>query len=186
MLILRVRLFFRLQAGCGNQSGVVHRTVASLSVGLLPLTAEDWPAQHEREGRRSGRYCRMNKAHIVSKLHAITDHYLLVAGTWPLEPEQLNSFWAMIREFELEEDVPNSPGTTRSTALGNDVNLELMMAFVGAYELLEIPGILESNGLLTEAETDEIYWRPWENEEEAQIHGCVFRAYMRFAIGLSF
>ena len=34
----------------------------------------------------------------------------------------------------MEVDVPNSPGTTQSTALGNELNLDMVMAFVGAWD----------------------------------------------------
>jgi hypothetical protein len=120
-----------------------------------------------------------NKAVILCKLHEIADHYLVGAGTWPPDRELLGRFWTTVREFGLEEDVPDSPGTTRSTALGNEVNLELMMAFVGAYDLWDIPHILESNGYLTEAEAAELFATPWENEE-AELHRYVVRAYLKF------
>jgi hypothetical protein len=52
----------------------------------------------------------------------------------------------------LDEDVPNSPGTTRSTALGKELKLDLLMAFVGACALWDIPHILEEHGYLDEAQ----------------------------------
>ena len=60
----------------------------------------------------------MNKAAIICKLHEITDHYLLGAGTWPADREFLPAFFRTVRELGLDEDVPESPRTTRSTALG--------------------------------------------------------------------
>jgi hypothetical protein len=66
----------------------------------------------------------------------------------------------MVRELGLEEDVPDSPGTTQSTALGNELNLDMVMAFVGAWDLWEIPFILKENGYLEESEPDELYNGP--------------------------
>jgi hypothetical protein len=73
----------------------------------------------------------MDKAAIICKLHEITDHYLLGAGTSPADGEFLPAFFRTVRELGL--DVPESPRTTRSTALGKELKLELLMAFVGAY-----------------------------------------------------
>jgi hypothetical protein len=59
----------------------------------------------------------MNKASVICKMHDIADHYLLGAGTWPINRECLAPFFKTVRGLGLDEDVPDSPGTTRSTAL---------------------------------------------------------------------
>ena len=90
----------------------------------------------------------MNKASAVSKLHEITDHYLLGAGTWPADRE-LPAFFKMVRSLGLDEDVPDSPGTTRSTALGKELKLDLLMAFVGAWEIWKFPTFLKNTDIST-------------------------------------
>ena len=100
---------------------------------------------------------KMDRATIVGKLHEITDHYLLGSGTWPADRETLPAFRKLLREFGLDEDVPGTPGSTRSTILGREANVDLVMAFVGAWDLLEIPGILESNGYLDEDEMEALW-----------------------------
>jgi hypothetical protein len=60
----------------------------------------------------------MNKAIIIGTLHEIADHYLLGSGTWPANREFLPAFFKTVRELGLDEDVPDSPRTTQSTALG--------------------------------------------------------------------
>ncbi|SRR6266702_1190494 len=50
----------------------------------------------------------MNKTFVVSKLHEITDYYLLGLGTWPLNSESLPAFFKTIRTLGLNEDVPES------------------------------------------------------------------------------
>jgi hypothetical protein len=84
-----------------------------------------------------------------------------------------------VREFGLEEDVPGSPGTVRSTALGEELNLELVMAFVGAYSPMDIPLTLESNGFLEEEEVDALWSMP-EKEFERALHHYVLRAYLEY------
>ena len=67
----------------------------------------------------------MNKASVISKLHEITDHYLLGACTWPADRESLPALFKTFRNLGLNEDVPDYPGATRSTALGNELNIAL-------------------------------------------------------------
>jgi hypothetical protein len=120
-----------------------------------------------------------SKAAIICKLHEITDHYLFGPGTWPIDRELLGTFFNTIRELGLDEDVPDSPGSTRCTDLGRELNLDLISVFVGAWDLLEIPWILESNGYLEEDETEAIWSIPPQMVESV-IHGYVLTAYLEF------
>jgi hypothetical protein len=121
-----------------------------------------------------------NKAAIICKLHELADFYLLGPGTWPARRESLATFSKAVREMGLDEDVPDSsPGTTRCTDLGKDLNLHLFMAFVGAWDLCEVPWILETNGYLEETETDAIEWISPQILERV-IRGYVLRAYFKF------
>ena len=120
----------------------------------------------------------ISKAGALCKLHEIAHQYLVGPGSWPIAFEHLRIFRAVLRDFELEEDVPDMPGEFRSTALGNEVRVDLFMAFVGDWELSAIPGILLENGLMSEVEALEI----WEStvDEDARIHRYVRRAYLAF------
>jgi hypothetical protein len=121
----------------------------------------------------------MNKASIICKLHEITDHYLLGAGTWPADREKLQALYKTFRNLGLDEDVPGSPGTTRSTALGKELKIDLLMAFVGAWDIWEIPYILEKNGYLEESEAEELCAGPLM-EAEQKLRWYVLRAYLNF------
>jgi hypothetical protein len=121
----------------------------------------------------------MNKAAIVCKLHEIADHYLFGTGPWPPDREVLAPLWKTLKELGLEEDVPGRAGSTQFTALGKELNVELMMAFVGAFDLWEIPYILESSGYLDEAEADTLYSAS-PAHPEYMIRQYVLRAYFRF------
>ena len=50
----------------------------------------------------------------------------------------LSALYKMFRNLGLDEDVPGCPGTTRSTALGKELKIDLLMAFVGAWDIWEI------------------------------------------------
>jgi hypothetical protein len=91
----------------------------------------------------------------------------------------LLAFRKTVRELGLKEDVPEMPGTSRFTALGKELNLDLFMAFVGAWELWKIPFILEDYGYLEESEADELYNGP-PSEAERKIRWYVLRAYLKF------
>jgi hypothetical protein len=123
----------------------------------------------------------MNKADIICKLHEISDFQLLGGGTWPANRESATSCWKMLNELGLQEDVPETPGDTRSTALGLELNVELMTMFAGVWSIWDVPAVLEENGYLDREEESAI----WEalSEEEAQrlIHRYVLRAYLKFS-----
>jgi hypothetical protein len=78
----------------------------------------------------------------------------------------------------LDEDVPNSPGTTRSTALGIELKFDLFMAFVGAWDMWVIPNILEDYGYIEESEAEELWTAPLI-EAERKLRRFVVQAYLK-------
>ena len=122
----------------------------------------------------------MDKAAVICELHEITDHYLLGEGNWPADEENLPALFGKFRALGLDEDVPGSPGMTQSTTLGKELKLELVMAFVGAYEIWNIPEILVENGYLTESEADELYFFLAPLQAERKLRRYVYRAYLEY------
>ncbi|MGZ3327781.1 MAG: hypothetical protein ACXU85_11535, partial [Xanthobacteraceae bacterium] len=85
----------------------------------------------------------------------------------------------MVHDLGLNEEVPGCPRTTRSTALGREFKLDLLMAFVGAWDPWEIPYILEKYGFIDEPEAEEVLiGSPSEVERNLRRH--VVRAYLKF------
>jgi len=121
----------------------------------------------------------MNKASVICRLHEITDHYLIGTGAWPADRERLPALLKTFRNLGLDENVPDSLGTTRSTALGKELKLDLMMAFVGAWDMWEIPWILEEHGFIDETEAEELCTGPLK-EAERKLRCLVLRAYLDF------
>jgi hypothetical protein len=121
----------------------------------------------------------MDKAAVICKLHEIADHYLLGAGTWPADRESLPAFFKTVRGLGLNEDVASHPGTTQSTALGRELKIDLVMAFVGAWDMWEIPFVLLKHGYIEETETDELWTSP-SVEAERRLRWLVLRAYFEF------
>ena len=123
----------------------------------------------------------MDKTTALCQLHGIIDHYLLGSGRWPADREGLSAILKKVRELGLDEEVvPDSlPHTTRSTRLGKELQLDLLLAFVGAWEMWEIPSILEDNGYLDRFEAEELYSDPPATAER-KLHGYVLRAYFAY------
>ena len=122
----------------------------------------------------------MDKAEVICKLHEIADHYLLGAGTWPADPESLPAFFKTVRDLGLYEDVLDSlPGTTRSTPLGKELRLDLVMAFVGAWDMWEIPFVLVEHGYIDETEAEELWTGPLA-QAERRLRWLVLQAYFEF------
>jgi hypothetical protein len=83
------------------------------------------------------------------------------------------------RGDQQAEDVPDYPGATRSTALGNELKLDLVMAFVGAWDIWEIPYILVDYGYIEESQAEELCNGP-QLQAERKLRWYVFRAYLKF------
>lgn len=62
-------------------------------------------------------------------------------------------------ELGLTETVPGNPDQTQLTALGKELNTDLVMVSIGLWDYLEVPIILEERGLSDEFEADQIYER---------------------------
>jgi hypothetical protein len=122
----------------------------------------------------------MRKADIIRRLHEAADFQLFGDGTWPANREVLTRFRKLWRDLGLEEDVPGSPGDKRSTALGMELNLVLMMAFTGTFDIWDIPFILEDNGYLEQEEVEAVWEVSSEGEGKRLVHRYVLRAYLKF------
>jgi hypothetical protein len=121
----------------------------------------------------------VDKALVICKLHEIVDYYLLGDGTWPLDRESLQAFCKTVRDLGLDEAVAGQPGMTRSTELGKELKLDLIMAFVGAWDMWEIPSVLEEHGYIDETETEALFSVPLF-EGERTLKWLVLRTYFEF------
>jgi hypothetical protein len=122
----------------------------------------------------------MNKADIICRLHELADFQLLGGGSWPANRESVTSCLRMLKEMGLSEDVPEVPGDTRTTALGWELNVDLMAVFAGVWDIFDIPFVLESAGYLERDEERAIWENSTEAEANRRIHGYVLRAYHQF------
>jgi hypothetical protein len=124
----------------------------------------------------------ISRSNIVRQLHEIIDYHLYSSPSWPAGDEAVCAFWRMLEEIGLTEAVAGTKDTTRFTALGVDCGAPLASYFIGAHELMEIPMLLEGQGLIEEEEAEAFY--SWSEDEDGnvfeQVEMLVRRAHRRF------
>ena len=77
----------------------------------------------------------MNKADVCRELYNAAELHLFGAGSWPADQEASGAFWKLLNDYGLTASVSDEPGTTQSTPLGLELNVELMSIFAGAVKL---------------------------------------------------
>lgn len=121
----------------------------------------------------------MNKAEIVAELEAMAWHRLFNCPHWLTDRE---TFWAVnqkLIEMGLVEQV--SPDTWRNTPLGKELDIDLFEAFMGLFDMWEVPYILEDHHLIDEWESDCICARMSRKPDpESVLAGVVRRAYLDY------
>jgi hypothetical protein len=119
----------------------------------------------------------MEVAEIRQKLLAMIRERLFGDGPWLADPETCAALDEKLRPFGLDELDPSSRptlidngnrmivGTLRPTLLGREINVDLMMVFLGMWPDYEVPYILYTNGLISEQEMREALARMDERDE---------------------
>ena len=122
----------------------------------------------------------LNKADICRALHNAAEFHLFGAGSWPADRESSSAFWKMLDDFGLTTVVSDGkPGTIQYTALGVELNVELMSVFAGAVGLWDIPLILDLMGHLDDEEAETIDASISRHPEHV-IRQLVRRVYFKF------
>jgi hypothetical protein len=125
----------------------------------------------------------INKTDIVRRLHEIIDYHLFESTSWPAGGDAVSAFWRMLEEIGLTEAVAGMEDTTRFTTLGFDCGAPLASYFIGAHEPMEIPSLLERQGLIEEEEEEEAFYSLLEDGDESvfeHVEMLVRRAHRRF------
>ena len=120
----------------------------------------------------------MNKLDILCELHAVIATRLLGEGPWLMEREDVLKSNQRTLEMGLEEQITRD--TRKSTSLGEEIDFDLLLVFMGRWDERDIPSILEQRGLITKSETDDIY-EQWAkcHDPELAMKSYVRKAYFR-------
>jgi len=114
----------------------------------------------------------MTKDEVLSELHALIDTRLF-GYEWLVTRETAHVVGQRLTALGLQEIVPGSVSDSRNTALGQEINLDLMMVFIGIWDRWDAVNILEDYDFITSAEYDYLADRIAENEEdENREPGC--------------
>ena len=90
----------------------------------------------------------MDKREIIRRLHDIVDARLFGSDPWLVDRESADRLKIMLVEMGVEEQVPGGGNSWRNTSLGNELRLDLLLVFMGAWDPWEMPEILEEHGLI--------------------------------------
>lgn len=74
---------------------------------------------------------------------------------WLADREACDSISTRLDDLGLQQQV--SDDTSRTTALGKELELDLVMVFVGLWDEWQVPSILEQYGLIDEIDESRIY-----------------------------
>ena len=101
------------------------------------------------------------------------------AAPWPMAVSELTNFYKAVETIGLVETVPGERDCQRNTLLGETINLDLLMAFLGILDASEVPGVLQDNGLIDEVECEWLWTLLGDGVDHAPLRPAVRRAYIR-------
>ncbi len=99
----------------------------------------------------------MEKRAVIQDLHAMMVTRLFGGRPWLADREACGALSKKLDKLGLQERVPGESLTTRSTALGNELQLDLVMVFIGLWVEWDMPAILEEYGLIDALDESRIY-----------------------------
>ena len=121
----------------------------------------------------------MSKAEIVVELDAMVSRRLFGCHEWLAEPETVSAVNQKLITMGLIEHI--SSDTWQVTPLGTELDIDLLLVFMGLFEASEVPLILEHYGLIDERELDSLYdCMSMDAEPEFILFGYVRRAYFDY------
>jgi hypothetical protein len=123
----------------------------------------------------------MDKRSVILRLHAIAHTRLFGDGPWLTNCESGPALHRILFEMKVEEEVPGDPRSSRSTALGKELHIDLVWAFVGHWDPYDLLDHLEEYKLLTESEADRFRHRLNKGADpESLLRARVQRAYVEY------
>ncbi len=98
---------------------------------------------------------------------------------WPMDVSELADFNKTFETLGLVETVPKEPDTWRNTTLGNSINLDLLMVFLGIWDRFDVPWILQKNGLIDATEFERLENLLLVDDSYTPLLPAIRRAYTR-------
>jgi hypothetical protein len=95
----------------------------------------------------------MDRGQLELTLHHMIVTRLFCAEQWIVDREISMAITRKLTEMALQERVPEDARTIRRTPLGNMLNVDLLIVFMGMWDCFEVPDILWENGLIDDSES---------------------------------
>lgn len=122
----------------------------------------------------------MDKSEILKELHMMIDSRLFGRYPWPVDRETVSVLENKLLLMGLDEVVSSDTKTRRVTILGKELQLDLIMVFVGLWDEWEMPSILEKYGLIDESEREQLYDQlDIGRDPEFAMRSIVQKAYLK-------
>jgi hypothetical protein len=121
-----------------------------------------------------------HKTKIESQLEMMGRSRLFGNGRWLAEGMEAKRLTEMLEKMGLEQRTLDN--SSKNTPLGNELNVDLHMVFLGLWEPLSMIGTLEDQGLLDPDEVDRLNNLVCEDEEDFEpiLRARVQRAYREY------
>jgi hypothetical protein len=121
----------------------------------------------------------MSKAEIVVELEAMVSHRLFGCQRWLANQETVSAINQKLIKMGLVERI--SSDTWQNTPLGKELDVDLLLVFMGFFEASEVALILEHHGLIDERELDSLCeCMSADADPEFVLFGYVRRAYFDY------
>ncbi len=122
----------------------------------------------------------MAKRAVIAEIQKMILTRLYGEGMWLADRDAVDVIDRRLRQLGLQETVPEDPSSTRATTLGSELNLDLIMVFLGLWAEDEVPLILMDYGLFDEYDLEEFYDRmEWGFDPERLLLPIVQNAYIK-------
>ena len=99
------------------------------------MEQDDWACCTSRRETQRGP---LDKCAVIQDLHLMMDARLFGDRPWLADRESYEALDKKLDEFGLQEHVPGTIDTTRSTTLGKEMKLDLVMVFIGLWDEWEM------------------------------------------------
>jgi hypothetical protein len=114
----------------------------------------------------------MNRRDTIIELHKIIDTRLFDDCPWYSYRESTHALHKKLDELGLQQPWGADPLARMSTELGNELNLGLVLVFLGVWDIWNVPYKLEQYGLLDEDEFDPIFEKMCRVSPDDWKFGC--------------
>jgi hypothetical protein len=124
----------------------------------------------------------LEKNAVINALHRMMDYRLFESPDWITSRETYPILNKALYEMGVWESDRNDPKALLNTPLGNELEMDLLTAFLGMHYWPEVPMILQIYGLISSEKEAAIY-RKWPDDRpgwEKLLRPIVKQAYLDF------